>query len=75
MTPAIAPGVALVPVQGIWNFTGNKIARQLRQASRKNCFSRPGASLEASFFAMVEHVCAAALRGEHPEQQEQNGDA
>ena len=29
MGPAIAPGIALVPVHGIWNFTVTEIARQL----------------------------------------------
>ena len=62
----IRAGVDLIPVDRIWNFAMNEIARQIGKPVSELLLPNRQA-IEAVFFRRVEEVSAAALRGESRE--------
>jgi len=58
LTAAIRAGIDLVPVDPIWNFALNEIARQIGKPSSELLLPKRE-DIEALFFRRVEDVCAA----------------
>ena len=69
----IRAGVDLVPIDRIWDFAVNEIARQLGKPASELLLPNRQA-IEAAFFRRVDDVCAAALRGERHEAEEPDGE-
>jgi hypothetical protein len=65
-TAVIQAGVGLVPVDPIWDFAVNEIARQVGKPASELLLPNRQA-IEAAFFTRVDDVSVAALRGERHE--------
>jgi hypothetical protein len=66
---AVRAGIDLVPVDRVWDFAGNEIARQIGKPPNDLILPNRQA-IEAAFFRRVDDVSAAALWGERHDVEE-----